>query len=228
LKKLQYILSNIQTIATIGNLDIPIQEICIDSRKANQYSLFVAIKGTHLDSHQFIEDVIEKGIVAIVCQQLPNKIHENVAYILVEDTSFTLGFISSNFFDEPSTKLKVIGITGTNGKTTCATLAYQLFTSLGFTCGLISTVENIIGTEKFPATHTTPDAISLQQLLHQMVESKCEYVFMEVSSHAIHQHRIAGLHFAGACFTNITHEHLDYHGTFEEYIRVKKILFRWS
>jgi UDP-N-acetylmuramoyl-L-alanyl-D-glutamate--2,6-diaminopimelate ligase len=167
----------------------------------------------------------QQGAVGVVCEALPVDMVEGVTYILVKNTQEIIGWMASNFFDHPSSKLKLIGITGTNGKTTCATLSHQLFSALGYPCGLLSTVQNQIGAKVIPATHTTPDPIQLQSLLHDMVEAGCSHAFMEVSSHAIHQHRIRGLEFAGGCFTNITHDHLDYHQTFDEYIRVKKQFF---
>lgn len=196
-----------------------------DSREAGPDSLFFAVKGTQRDGHDYIEQVIHQGCQLIVCSTLPATCHAHVTYIQVEDVPSVIGTIASAFYDHPSAQLKLIGITGTNGKTTCATLLFQLFSALGYTCGLISTVQNQIANQIIPSTHTTPDAIQLQKLLHTMVEEHCTHAFMEVSSHAIHQHRIDGLEFAGACFTNITHDHLDYHQTFDEYIRVKKLFF---
>lgn len=209
----------------VGDSNIAVSDICIDSRLVTHDSMFVAQKGYTTDSHAFIEDVISKGAKTIVCQTLPETLNPNVTYIQLENTTSSLGVLSANFYQHPTHSLKVVGVTGTNGKTTCATLLYQLFTELGYCCGLISTVQNIIGKKISPSTHTTPDALSLQKLMHEMLQHGCEYVFMEVSSHAIHQQRIAGVHFVGACFTNITHDHLDYHSTFEEYINVKKSWF---
>lgn len=208
-----------------GDFNAMVQDICIDSRKVKNGSMFVAIKGEQADGHHFISQVIEAGAIAIVCESIPQTIHENITYIQVNSTSAILGLVAANFFDHPSKSLKLIGITGTNGKTTCATLLFQLFSNLGYTCGLISTVQNQIGNKIIPATHTTPDAVSLQSLLAEMRNENCSHVFMEVSSHAVHQQRIAGAYFTGACFTNITHDHLDYHKTFEEYIYVKKSFF---
>lgn len=208
-----------------GNENAMVSDICIDSRKAGKDSLFVALKGEHTDGHQYIESVIEKGAVAIVCEKLPEIIHEHITYVQVENTTQSVGIVASSFFDNPSQHLTLIGITGTNGKTTCATLMFQLFTTLGYKCGLISTVQNQIANDIIPSTHTTPDAVSLQSLLAKMKSENCTHVFMEVSSHAIHQGRINGTHFTGACFTNITHDHLDYHNTFDEYIYVKKSFF---
>ncbi|MEZ5047309.1 MAG: UDP-N-acetylmuramoyl-L-alanyl-D-glutamate--2,6-diaminopimelate ligase [Chitinophagaceae bacterium] len=225
MKTIQDILQHIKTIHQDGDLQCAVSNICIDSRKVAKGSLFVAIQGTQVDGHQYIEKAIEQGAVGIVCEQMPTNTQKNCCYIQVEDTTKCLGLLSANFYDKPSEKLKIIGITGTNGKTTCATLLYQLFTQLGYPCGLLSTVQNKIGTKTIEATHTTPDAVQLQSLLNQMYEEGCQYVFMEVSSHAIHQHRIQGIQFSGAAFTNITHDHLDYHQTFDEYIKVKKSFF---
>ncbi len=187
--------------------------------------MFIAIKGTSADGHQFIAKAIEVGATSILCETLPSDRKDNVTYIQVQNSAIAAGLIASSFYNNPSSKLKVVGITGTNGKTTCATLLFQLFTQLGYTCGLLSTVQNQIGNTILPSTHTTPDAVSLQKLLAQMAEANCTHVFMEVSSHSIHQQRISGIHFAGGCFTNITHDHLDYHQHFDEYIRVKKMFF---
>ena len=199
--------------------------IVFDSRKVVQNSLFIAIKGHVSDGHDYIEIAIEKGAIEIIFEVLRSQIHLGVYYILVSDAHRALGLIASLFYGNPSRELTLVGVTGTNGKTSVTTMLYQLMTALGQKSGLISTVQNVIGNEIIPSTHTTPDALSINHLLRQMVEAGCEYVFMEVSSHAIHQERIAGLQFKGAVFTNITHDHLDYHGTFEEYIRVKKLFF---
>jgi len=187
--------------------------------------VFVAVKGVAADGHQFIDKAIESGAVAIVCETMPSNLMEGIVYIQADNSAAAAGYMAHNFFGQPSEKMKVVGVTGTNGKTTIATLLYKLFTSLGYKCGLLSTVENQIGGKVVPATHTTPDAISLNALLKQMADSGCTHVFMEASSHAIQQHRITGLMFAGGIFSNITHDHLDYHKTFDEYIRVKKSFF---
>ncbi len=223
--KLTTILKHITTQSLQGNLDTEISTLIIDSRKAEKGSMFFAIKGSSVDGHQFIENVIAQGAAAVVCEQMPNVLSPNVCYVQVNNVPEVMGKIAANFYNHPSEKLTLVGVTGTNGKTTIATLLFQLFTALGHHCGLISTVQNQIGDKIVPATHTTPDAISLQKLLAQMVEDGCEYAFMEVSSHAVHQHRIAGAVFAGGIFTNITHDHLDYHKTFDEYIKVKKKFF---
>ena len=197
----------------------------IDSRKSKPGSLFIAIKGVAFDGHQFINKAIEAGAVAVVHEESSLDKEEGIVYVQVENSAAAASLIAHNFFDQPSEKVKLVGVTGTNGKTTIATLLYKLFTSLGYKCGLLSTVENHIGERMIPATHTTPDAISLNTLLKQMVDEDCTHVFMEASSHAIHQHRVTGLHFAGGIFSNITHDHLDYHKSFDEYIRVKKSFF---
>jgi UDP-N-acetylmuramoyl-L-alanyl-D-glutamate--2,6-diaminopimelate ligase len=219
------ILKNSKVLAVKGNAPEGIADLQIDSRKVKGGSCFIAIKGNILDGHAHINDAIAKGATVIICEDLPETLSGEVYYIQIENTAMDAGIIASNFYSDPSAKLKLVGVTGTNGKTTVATLLYKLYCSLGYKCGLISTVKNMIGEETVPSTHTTSDPISLNALLSQMVERKCEYVFMEVSSHAIHQHRISGLHFAGGIFTNITHDHLDYHKTFDEYIRVKKSFF---
>ena len=202
-----------------------INDVQIDSRKIKSGSLFIAVKGVAFDGHQFIDKAIEAGAVAVVFQESFIERKEGVVYVEVENSAAAAGLIAHNFFGQPSEKMKLVGVTGTNGKTTIATLLYKLFTSLGYKCGLLSTVENYIGNKIVAATHTTPDAISLNALLKQMLEADCTHVFMEASSHAIHQHRITGLNFAGGIFSNITHDHLDYHKNFEEYIRVKKSFF---
>ncbi len=199
--------------------------IVSDSRKVRKDTLFVAVRGTVTDGHDFIEKAVESGAVAVVCETLPNKLRQEVTYIKVTDASHALGLLSCNFFDNPSEKLKLVGVTGTNGKTTTVTLLFNLFTAMGHPCGLLSTVQNKIKATVIPSTHTTPDPISLNELLAKMVDEGCEYAFMEVSSHAVVQNRIAGLKFTGAVFTNITHDHLDYHKTFDEYIRAKKKFF---
>ncbi len=208
-----------------GITDLEIADLQIDSRKAGSGSCFIAIKGSATDGHQFIETAIENGAKAIVCETLPDILDEKITYVQVENSAIAAGFISHNFYDEPSLKIKLIGVTGTNGKTTIATLLWKLFSGLEYKCGLISTVQNQIGDEIISSTHTTPDAISVNALLKQMADAGCTHVFMECSSHAIHQHRITGLQFTGALFSNITHDHLDYHKTFDEYIRVKKSWF---
>jgi len=209
----------------IGDLSRDITSVCIDSRKAKPGSVFIAIRGFASDGHQFIDSAISNGAVAVVAEKIPGTTNPAVVYIQVENSAAAAGIISNQFFGNPSRKMTVVGVTGTNGKTTVATLLYKLFTALGYDCGLISTVQNIVGNTVLEATHTTPDPVNLSELFDRMVREGCTLAFMEVSSHAIHQHRIEGLHFAGGIFTNITHDHLDYHKDFNEYIRVKKSFF---
>jgi len=209
----------------IGSTQVAIEKVCFDSREIEKFSLFIAVSGTQVDGHQFISKAIEDGAVAIVCENFPEEIKEEVTYIKVQNSSGALGVIAANYYDNPTSEIKLIGITGTNGKTTTATLLHDLYTQLGYKSGLLSTVVNKIGTEEIEATHTTPDAIQLNALLRYMIAENCEYCFMEVSSHAIHQNRIAGLDFSGGVFTNITHDHLDYHKTFDEYLKAKKFFF---
>ncbi len=209
----------------IGNALAEVNALCIDSRNATAGCAFIALKGTGVDGHAFIEKAIAQGASVIVCENLPPVLHEKLTYIHVPDSAMAAGMMASAFYGYPSQKMKMIGVTGTNGKTTVATLLYQLFKKLGYKTGLISTVQNHIDEEVVAATHTTPDAISIQSLLAQMADAGCTHVFMEVSSHAVHQQRIAGIEFAGGIFTNISHDHLDYHKTFDEYIRVKKGFF---
>jgi UDP-N-acetylmuramoyl-L-alanyl-D-glutamate--2,6-diaminopimelate ligase len=222
---LQNILYKVSIRSVKGNTNIEVTNLQIDSRKVSKGSCFIAIKGTATDGHAFIDKALQNGASVIVCEFLPAALKAGITYIEVENSTTAAGLISHNFYEEPSAKIKLVGVTGTNGKTTIATLLFKLFSALGYKCGLISTVQNQIGNTIISATHTTPDAVSVNALLKQMQDDGCVYVFMEVSSHAIHQHRIAGLHFTGALFSNITHDHLDYHKTFDEYIRVKKMWF---
>lgn len=222
---LQDLLYKVPIRSVAGNTATEIADLQIDSRKLGPGSAFVAVKGSAADGHRFIEMAIEKGAAAIVCETMPAFLANHVTYVQVENSAVAAGYMAHHFFGRPSEKIKLVGVTGTNGKTTIATLLYKLFTRLGYTSGLISTVENRIGKEIVPATHTTPDAVSLNRLLKQMVDSGCSHAFMETSSHALHQHRVTGLQYTGALFSNITHDHLDYHQTFEEYIRVKKSFF---
>jgi len=209
----------------IGSTQVVIEKVCFDSRAIEKLGLFIAVSGTQVDGHQYIEKVIEGGAVAIICEQFPDEIKEDITYIRVESSSAALGVVAANFYDNPGSEIQLIGITGTNGKTTTATLLHDLYTELGYKCGLLSTVVNKIGKSEIESTHTTPDAIQLNALLRHMIAEGCEYCFMEVSSHAIHQNRIAGLDFSGGVFTNITHDHLDYHKTFDEYLKAKKTFF---
>ncbi|MBL4577558.1 MAG: UDP-N-acetylmuramoyl-L-alanyl-D-glutamate--2,6-diaminopimelate ligase [Flavobacteriales bacterium] len=209
----------------IGATERVIHNICFDSRQVVNNTLFIATRGTQVDGHKFIQDSIEKGAIAIVCEELPKRINDDVTYIRVKDSAEALGVIASNLYDNPSASLNLIGITGTNGKTTVVTLLYNLFRQMNYKVGLISTVVNRIDQEEIAATHTTPDALQLNGLLRKMVERGCAYCFMEVSSHSIMQKRVSGLYFAGGVFTNLTHDHLDYHGTFDNYLSVKKEFF---
>ncbi len=222
---LKDILYKVSIRSVKGNTDTVINKLQIDSRKVTGGDCFIAIKGAATDGHQYIDTALNNGAVVIVCEELPVSFVEKVTYIQVENSAIAAGFISHNFYGEPSLKLKLVGVTGTNGKTTIATILWKLFAALGYKCGLVSTVQNQIGEQVIPSTHTTPDAINVNQLIGQMAVAGCEYVFMECSSHAIHQNRITGLQFTGALFSNITHDHLDYHKTFDEYIRVKKSWF---
>jgi UDP-N-acetylmuramoyl-L-alanyl-D-glutamate--2,6-diaminopimelate ligase len=216
-----------KTISKSLNLldEMPIYTIEMDSRLVRPNTLFVAIKGVHSNGHEFIEKAIEKGAIAIVCEILPDSLHSKIAYIQVENSAKMLGQLASTFYDYPSRKMTVVGVTGTNGKTTTASLLFNLYSALGFKCGLLSTIEVKIGDKILPSTHTTPDAISIQSLMSEMVKNGCTHCFMEVSSHAIDQYRIEGIDFDGAIFTNITHDHLDYHKTFSHYLDTKKRFF---
>lgn len=219
------LLNRIPVLETVGEIRREVSEIFFDSRKAVAGSLYAALRGTVSDGHDYISSAIEKGAEVIVCEEIPAEKKENVTYIKVKDSSKTLGQIASNFYGNPSEKLDLIGITGTNGKTSTSTLLFDIFKNLGFKSALISTVEYRIADEVIPSTHTTPDVIRLNQMLAKAVEAGCEYAFMEVSSHGIHQNRSEGLKFKIAGFTNITHDHLDYHKTFDEYLKTKKRFF---
>ena len=225
MKLLKDILYKVRLTGVIGSTNSSISSIAFDSRKVERNGLFIAVKGGVSDGHQFIDKALELGAKAIVCEKMPDNIISGVTYIEVENSGESLGQIASNFYENPSNKLKLVGVTGTNGKTTTTSLLFELFTNLGYKVGLISTVIYRIGEKEIKATHTTPDAIRLNKLFAQMVEEKCDFCFMEVSSHAIHQGRINGIDFTGGVFTNITHDHLDYHKTFKEYIDVKKKFF---
>ncbi len=225
MKGLVDLLRNVNVKHIQGATDITISSITYDSREVKPGSMFFAVKGTRVDGHSFIKQVIEKGAIAIVCENIPESISDGVTYIQVDNSSYASGSIASNWFNNPSQKLKLVGITGTNGKTTTVTLLFNLFRELGYHTGLVSTILNRIEDEIIPSTHTTPDAIQMNSLLNKMVENGCSYCFIEVSSHAIVQNRIAGLHFAGGIFSNITHDHLDFHKTFDEYLKAKKQFF---
>ncbi len=229
--KIDNLIENIGVISIYGDTNREIKDISFDSRVIEHGSLFVALKGYNLDGHLFIEDALKRGVSAIVYESgafnrdsLSSE-YKNTLFIEVKDSHTALGLIASSFYDNPSQKIKLIGITGTNGKTTTATLLYRLFTALGYRCGLISTIANYVGESVSDTRLTTPDSIRINALLYEMAHTGCEYCFMEVSSHSLDQKRVAGLNFAGAIFSNITHDHLDYHETFKEYIRAKKLLF---
>lgn len=225
--KLQELIQNIPVKAIIGNKDTDIIEISIDSRLVDDGHLFIAMRGTQTDGHSFIDKALSKGARAICCETMPEDAPEypDVAFILVDSTEEIAGKIATRFYGDPTKKLKLVGVTGTNGKTTIATLLYQMFRKMGHKVGLLSTVCNYINDEAVPATHTTPDPITLNRLLGEMANKGCEYAFMEVSSHSVAQHRIAGLEFAGGIFTNLTRDHLDYHKTVENYLQAKKSFF---
>lgn len=219
------ILYNISLITVSGKTDIEIEQITFDSRQVNKGTLFVAVPGTQSDGHDYIETAIDAGASAVLCEVLPKMLKEEVTYIQVENSAKSMGIAAGNFYGNPSKRLTLVGVTGTNGKTSVATLLFKLFRKLGYKCGLISTVQNQIEDEIIPATHTTPDSITLNALLHEMHQKGCAFVFMEVSSHSVVQGRISGLHFSGGIFTNITQDHLDFHKTFDEYIKAKKGFF---
>lgn len=223
--KVKDILVNCRIKEIMGDTDVDVVDIVFDSRKVTVGSMFFAIRGTAVDGHCYISQAVENGAVAVVCEALPGNIVTGVAYFLVDDAAMTLGECASNYYDNPSSRLRLVGVTGTNGKTTIATLLYRLFTHAGYACGLISTIENIIDHEVVASTHTTPDPVSINALLSRMCNKGCEFAFMEVSSHAVDQKRIAGLTFAGGVFTNLTHDHLDYHKTTANYRDAKKRFF---
>ena len=223
--KLKELLKDIPVVAVVGSEDIEITGVNIDSRRIKEGHLFVAMKGTQVDGHKFVPKAVELGAKAVLCEDMPEQKAEGVTYVQVESTEDVVGKVATTFHGNPSTKLKLVGVTGTNGKTTIATLLYNMFTKMGHKCGLLSTVCNYIVDEAIPADHTTPDPIELNALLDRMVQAGCEYAFMECSSHAIAQKRIGGLTFAGGIFTNLTRDHLDYHKTFENYRNAKKAFF---
>ncbi len=222
---LKDILYNVSLLATRGNMEQAIEDIQFDSRKVAMGSLFIAIRGTQTDGHEYIDEATRDGAVAVVCEKLPDELRDGITYVRVKNSAEALGFIASNYFDNPSGKLKLAAITGTNGKTTTVNLLFQLFRKLGYNTGLLSTIHNKINDQEIAATHTTPDAIQLNALMAEMVKAGCTHCFMEASSHAIQQKRITGLHIDVAVFTNISHDHLDYHKTFKDYINAKKLLF---
>jgi UDP-N-acetylmuramoyl-L-alanyl-D-glutamate--2,6-diaminopimelate ligase len=224
-KRLKDILYKVSLEAVHGATDVAISKIEFDSRKIELDAVFVAIRGTLSDGHDYIEKAISLGARVIICEIFPNTLHDNVTYIQVADTNEALAFLAANFYDNPADKIKLVGVTGTNGKTTIASLLYQLFKKAGYKVGLLSTVKIMVDADEFKATHTTPDSLTLNYYLDQMVQNGCEFCFMEVSSHGIHQKRTAALEFAGGVFTNLSHDHLDYHNTFAEYRDVKKVFF---
>lgn len=225
MKILSDILYKVAIEKVIGNVKISVNNISFDSRNIESHDVFFAIKGYDLDGHKYISTAVKKGAAAIICENMPLEIKENITYIQVSNSTIALGIIAANFYENPSEELKLIGVTGTNGKTTTTTLLYNLFTQLGFKCVLLSTIENKIANQTLHSDHTTPDPITINKILAQAVESNCEYAFMEVSSHGIHQNRLAGLNFKIGAFTNITHDHLDYHKTFANYLAAKKKFF---
>ena len=225
MKKLKDILYRVAVEAVYGSTDVAVNQLVFDSRKVAEGDVFIATKGTLVDGHSFIAQVETKGVKAIVCEALPSELNKQITYVLVNDSKEALAIMADNFYDNPSQKLKLVGITGTNGKTTIASLLYSLFTKAGYKAGLLSTVKVMVAEHEFPATHTTPDSLSINRYLDQMVKAGVSYCFIEVSSHGIHQKRSKGLHFAGGVFTNLTHDHLDYHHSFAEYRDVKKSFF---
>ena len=224
MKRLNELLKGVTVLNDYSD-SLTIDKIVFDSRQVKDHDLFVAIKGSEVDGHKYIDNAIAQGAVAVVCEVMPFELKEGVCYIQVKDSEEALGLMAGNYYDNPSRHLKLVGVTGTNGKTTIATLLYELFKSLGYRSGLLSTVCNYVDNVKIESTHTTPDALQLNALLEQMVQAGCDYAFMEVSSHAVSQKRIAGLEFTGGIFTNLTRDHLDYHGTFDNYIYAKKSFF---
>lgn len=225
MKSLSQLLSAIPVLEIIGSTNKIITQLVSDSRKVSTGSMFVAVRGTQVDGHTFIPVLQYSGVAAIVCEEFPEFLESSITYIKVADSAIALGFLASEWYDNPSRKLKLVGVTGTNGKTTTATLIYEMARMMGYKAGLLSTVCNYVDDEAIPTTQTTPDPLTLNELLHKMVEKGCKYASMEVSSHAAHQHRIAGLHFTGAIFSNLTRDHLDYHKTVEAYLAAKKSFF---
>lgn len=225
MKQLSQLLSAVMIEEIIGDDDKMITSLVSDSRKVETGSMFVAVRGVNVDGHTFIPLLQHSGVAAIVCEEFPEHITPGITYVKVANSAVALGFLASEWWDNPSRKLRLVGVTGTNGKTTTATLIYEMARLMGHKAGLLSTVCNYVDTEAVPATQTTPDPLSLNELLHRMVEAGCTYAAMEVSSHAAHQHRIAGLHFTGGIFSNLTRDHLDYHKTVEAYLAAKKSFF---
>ena len=225
MRNLVDLLYKVSISETIGSTKVEVNNIQFDSRKVSNDDVFVAVNGVTVDGHQYIEKAIGLGAKAIVCEVLPENLVDGITYVKVENSTIALGILASNFYGNPTKDLKLVGVTGTNGKTTTTTLLYELFTKLGYACALISTIKIVIDGEVIPSTHTTPDILTLNKMFREAVDRGCEFAFMEVSSHGIHQNRIAGLHFEVAGFTNITHDHLDYHKTFANYLAAKKKFF---
>lgn len=225
MKRLSDLLERIKPLKVVGSADREVEALSFDSREVGEGYCFFAVRGTQVDGHNFIAKATDAGASVVVCEQLPEALNEQVSYVVVEDSTAAMADIAAAFYGNPSQQLTLVGVTGTNGKTTIATLLYDMFTAMGYRAGLISTVVYRIGAETLPSTHTTPDVIRLNAMLRRMVDAGCTHCFMEVSSHSVVQQRIRGLHFKGAAFTNLTHDHLDYHGTFAEYIKAKKGLF---
>ena len=225
MKQLSHILSKVEVVSFTASEDVLIEGLSYDSRQVKRGDCFFAVRGTQADGHRFIGKAVEAGAVAVVCEQLQETLAPQVSYVVVKDSNAAMADIAAAYYDNPSHEINLVGVTGTNGKTTVATLLYDLYRKMGYRAGLISTVIYRIDEQEIPSTHTTPDTIRLNAMLREMVDRGCEYCFMEVSSHSLVQDRVRGLKFRGAMFTNLTHDHLDYHGTFVEYIRAKKLLF---
>ncbi len=223
--RLSDLLKGLNIVSISGDLNKEINKIGFDSREMTEGDVFIAIRGTLSDGHDYIDSVADKGVVSVVCEELPENLSDKITYIKVDDSSLATAALAANYYRNPSQEIKIVGVTGTNGKTTIATLLYKAFRALGYKVGLLSTVSNFVGTKEISSTHTTPDSIQLNKLLRMMVDAGCEYCFMEVSSHSVVQNRISYLDFDGGVFTNLTHEHLDYHNTFSEYIKAKKAFF---
>ena len=220
-KKLTDLLNNVKPLQVVGSLDTMITDVVCDSRQVSDGALFVAVRGVAVDAHRFIPQVTQAGAAAVLCEELPEQLAPGVTYVVVENSTIALGQVANEWYDRPSEHLKLVGVTGTNGKTTTATLLYELVQQLGYKAGLLSTVENRVDRKVYPAKQTTPDHLTLNRLLHEMVEAGCDYAFMEVSSHSCVQHRIEGLKFAGGIFTNLTRDHLDFHKTVDNYIAAR-------
>lgn len=225
MKRVEELISGVDVLQCVGDTRSQIEKVCFDSREVSVQSLFVAQRGTQTDGHAFIDKAIAQGAACVVLEEMPAQLDKNVCYVQVKDASIALAQIADSFYGHPSRQLKLVGITGTNGKTTTVTLLYRLFSALGYKAGLLSTVENRIAGMVYPSTHTTPDSVSINAMLREMADKGCSYCFMEVSSHAIVQHRVSALNFAGGIFSNITHDHLDYHHTFKAYLEAKKAFF---